>query len=196
MEINNAHKVLIDKKKRKLYDRFGLKGLQLIEQRPDIAFIISVPTKAISVLLVLTITLLVLLSAFVPVRADFTVQWSWGVTFIPLWILLALSVLPFIIHTCRKSSAVDDSAESDGAPRLEPPGVSVAAFSRSLLFLAFFILLTLRLDGVVAVANVSVAATCSPLMGWLFLELVVIIKDLRMEFTSSESRYRFALLSH
>ncbi|KAG0322997.1 hypothetical protein BGZ99_002981 [Dissophora globulifera] len=87
-EIAAAYEVLSDPKKRQVYDKYGMMGVQMAgteigAQLIEIESLLCTLFLALSVLLALAI----IFFSFLAVRIDGKVTWNYYVVFIPLWIL-------------------------------------------------------------------------------------------------------------
>ncbi|KAF9929105.1 hypothetical protein BGZ67_006589 [Mortierella alpina] len=109
-DIAAAYEVLSDPKKRQVYDKYGMMGVQMAgteigAQLIEIESLLCSLFLAASVLLILTI----MFFSFLSVRVDGKVNWSYTTVFIPLWILDA--VLVFLIISQGLRPVADDEED-------------------------------------------------------------------------------------
>ncbi|KAF9206200.1 hypothetical protein BGZ49_002849 [Haplosporangium sp. Z 27] len=112
-EIAAAYEVLGDPKKRQVYDKYGMMGVQMAgtdigAQLIEIESFLCTIFVALSFLLALAI----LFFSFLAVRLDNKVSWNYYVVFIPVWILDLILVAIFIIQATQPVK-VDDEDEDD-----------------------------------------------------------------------------------
>ncbi|KAI9594820.1 hypothetical protein BDF19DRAFT_414221 [Syncephalis fuscata] len=116
--INHAYEVLSDRKKRSVYDRYGEFGLQMIGTPvgilfdPDYSALLCRCFFATSLLT----GLLIIFCALLSVQVDGKSNWSWGVVFIPLWLLdavLLFWLVPLAFKTSLTASGIDDDDDDD-----------------------------------------------------------------------------------
>ncbi|KAF9329829.1 hypothetical protein BG006_007145 [Podila minutissima] len=110
-DIAAAYEVLSDPKKRQVYDKYGLMGVQMAGT--DIgARLVEIESMLCAIFVVLSVllTLAIIFFSFLSVRIDGKVQWSYWVVFIPLWILDAILVLAILYLATRP---VDQDLEDD-----------------------------------------------------------------------------------
>ncbi|KAG0206493.1 hypothetical protein BGX28_002076 [Mortierella sp. GBA30] len=110
-DIAAAYEVLSDPKKRQVYDKYGMMGVQMAgteigAQLIEIESLLCSLFLAASVLLVLAI----IFFSFLSVRVDGKVNWSYWKVFIPLWILDAILVFMIVSQGLRP---VDIDEEDD-----------------------------------------------------------------------------------
>jgi hypothetical protein len=191
--ISAAYGVLKDEKKRRVYDRVGEEGVRMMEQgvqslSPEaVAAMIgqaaerATPRQKAGVLCALCTVLgfVALAPAFVAMRADDDVRWSWAWTLAPLWVMDVFGLL--CCATCVQSLFEGPPDEAGLTPEQARQHV-LGAVSFSLGFalgLAQQILLVLRLDGHV---HWSWPAVLAP---WLALELLWLV----LGCAGAEARY-------
>ncbi|KAF8939524.1 hypothetical protein EDD21DRAFT_360649 [Dissophora ornata] len=119
-EIAAAYEVLSDPKKRQVYDKYGMMGVQMAgteigAQLVEIESLLCSVFLALSVLLILAI----IFFSFLSIRVDGKVNWSYFVVFIPLWILDFIVVGIIISQALRP---VDDDDEDDHHDQEEEDG--------------------------------------------------------------------------
>ncbi|KAF9933959.1 hypothetical protein FBU30_003903 [Linnemannia zychae] len=115
-DIAAAYEVLGDPKKRQVYDKYGMMGVQMAgteigAQLMEIESLLCTLFLAASIILVLAI----IFFSFLTVRIDGKVNWSYWVVFIPLWILDATFVGMIVMHITRPidSDDLDDNEHSE-----------------------------------------------------------------------------------
>ncbi|KNC96333.1 uncharacterized protein SPPG_08236 [Spizellomyces punctatus DAOM BR117] len=166
--VQRAYEVLSDEKKRRIYDQYGERGVVLMESMGDVApFIDPDILLAMNTLFfvgTLIAALLIMFPAFISVRADNKVFWSWGVVFIPLFIVDLF--LLFALLSTRSTKQTPEDEEEDGftedrtanferreqrekKKKLKASSNSLVRWCYFGLFLLFQIFLVLRLDDTV-----------------------------------------------
>ncbi|KAG0052888.1 hypothetical protein BGZ83_001973 [Gryganskiella cystojenkinii] len=113
-DIAAAYEVLSDPKKRSVYDKYGMMGVQMAgteigARLVEIESLLCAIFIILSVLLVLAIIFL----SFLSIRVDGKVNWSYSVVFIPLWILDAVIVLTIISQLARPIDDIDSESEHE-----------------------------------------------------------------------------------
>ncbi|KAG0325470.1 hypothetical protein BG000_001784 [Podila horticola] len=110
-DIAAAYEVLSDPKKRQVYDKYGLMGVQMAGTEIG-ARLVEIESMLCTIFVILSIllTLAIIFFSFLSVRIDGKVQWSYWVVFIPLWILDAILILAILYQATRP---VDQDLEDD-----------------------------------------------------------------------------------
>ncbi|KAI1321617.1 hypothetical protein EDD11_003097 [Mortierella claussenii] len=108
-EIAAAYEVLSDPKKRHVYDKYGMMGVQMAGTELG-AQLIEIESFLCSLFLALSVllTLAIIFFSFLSVRVDGKVNWDYYVVFIPLWILDAVLIGLIISQALRPIDADDD----------------------------------------------------------------------------------------
>ncbi|KAG0245236.1 hypothetical protein BGW41_002705 [Actinomortierella wolfii] len=127
-DIAGAYEVLSDPKKRALYDKYGMMGVQMANtdlgaQLVAIESLLGTFLLTMSVLFILALIFL----SFLAVKVDGKVSWSYTVVFIPLWILDAV-LFAAVIFQMKAPVTLDDNDEdhrdhhddSDGNSSTQP----------------------------------------------------------------------------
>ena len=119
-----AYEVLGDEKKRKVYDRYGLMGLQMYSSYASAGVmgdILFNPVLLCVALMFITllITIAILFPAFLAVKIDGLVTWSWAAVFAPLWVLDIIALLYFVRDICSKEEPEHREAPGLRASRHE-----------------------------------------------------------------------------
>ncbi|KAF9379441.1 hypothetical protein CPB97_008961 [Podila verticillata] len=114
-DIQAAYEVLGDPKKRQVYDKYGLMGVQMAgteigAQLVELESLLCLLFIVFSALFALAIIFL----SFLSVRVDGKVDWNYYVVFIPLWILDAILAC-MILYQLGRPVEVDDEEAHDGA---------------------------------------------------------------------------------
>lgn len=109
-EISTAYAVLIDPKKREIYDTYGEEGLSLFDNGvfgEDGEFMKVLPflqnpafLALFCVLGLLVVSVAFLVPLFIVLKLDKVVSWNWGVVFIPLWIINAVPLIYVLCLPC------------------------------------------------------------------------------------------------
>jgi len=144
IEIQTAYEILIDPAKRKIYDSFGIQGLQAQAMYGNAIppGLLAIGVTMIGLVLCTAALLLLLFVIFVAIKVDNRVQWTWSEVFIPLWVLdsaIGLFILFEWYTYCKRDK--EDPAQEDVGSR---PGLGAFLY---LIFVAVQILADLRLEG-------------------------------------------------
>jgi len=165
--ITHAYEILSDPKKRSVYDKYGEMGVNMMDSvagflfDPDIEGPLCFVFTAISI----SIILLILFFTFLSMKVDGKLQWSFGVVFIPIWIV-DLVVFGVLVAQTKKEPTEDD--ENDEEEFVDDPESreqarekrkqqqrrlhrvrNFLAIAYILLVFTFQILIVLRADGVI-----------------------------------------------
>ncbi|KAG0002649.1 hypothetical protein BGZ80_007487 [Entomortierella chlamydospora] len=115
-EIAAAYEVLSDPKKRQVYDKYGMMGVQMAgtdigAQLIEIESFLCTIFVALSVLLALAI----IFFSFLAVRLDNKVNWNYYVVFIPVWILDFILLAMVVIQATQPVNIdeEDDQEENE-----------------------------------------------------------------------------------
>ncbi|KAG2179001.1 hypothetical protein INT43_001850 [Umbelopsis isabellina] len=113
-DISHAYEVLSDEKKRKVYDRYGELGLNMMGTVASPLFDPEIESMLCTLFMTLatTFALLIIFFVFLSVKIDNYVSWTWAVVWIPLWICSAVAILSFFTHLLR-SFKEDDEGKYD-----------------------------------------------------------------------------------
>eukprot|EP01061_Rhynchopus_euleeides_P010405 TRINITY_DN19853_c0_g1_i1.p1 TRINITY_DN19853_c0_g1~~TRINITY_DN19853_c0_g1_i1.p1 ORF type:complete len:433 (+),score=164.14 TRINITY_DN19853_c0_g1_i1:43-1299(+) len=142
-EVQGAYEILKDPEKKKIYDRYGEEGLRILNQGGDNVAQLFVQEPFVLICIVCTLLLPVFLFIlFLTLRIDETITWKWAVVFIPVWLLDACLILVGLASCC--ASSTDENGDPVRTTWLQAflNIVPIAAF------IAFTIMLTMRLDDV------------------------------------------------
>ncbi|CAG8524751.1 439_t:CDS:2 [Acaulospora morrowiae] len=168
--ITHAYEILSDPKKRSVYDKYGEMGVSMLDSMagflvdPDIEGPLCLAFTIISLLVIL----LILFFAFLSIRIDGSVSWSFGIVFIPLWIVDFLLFFVLVIQVRKSSSEeseIDDDFEESyhGDPEAREQARderrkqqkriiqsrNMLAFVYLLLIFAFQVFIVIRADGII-----------------------------------------------
>ncbi|GJJ68739.1 hypothetical protein EMPS_01085 [Entomortierella parvispora] len=108
-DIAAAYEVLSDPKKRQVYDKYGMMGVQMAGT--DIgAQLIEIESLLCSLFLLVSVlvTLAIIFFSFLAVKVDGKVNWSYTIVFIPLWILDLLAISVVVSQGLRSDKEEDD----------------------------------------------------------------------------------------
>jgi hypothetical protein len=127
--VQQAYEVLSDVRKRTVYDQYGMMGVDMFERygsdSPLAAVVFNARFLATFFCCAsLLLSLVLIFMGFLSARVDGSVAWSWGVVFIPLWVLDALLLVPVVgmaVAGWRSADAQGGSAhEEDGDSESNP----------------------------------------------------------------------------
>ena len=87
-EISVAYGVLSDPEKRQIYDAYGEQGMQMMEASGIPAWMLSPMAQGgfACGLLLTVLTVVVCLPMLIVLRVDATIEWSWLLVLLPLWL--------------------------------------------------------------------------------------------------------------
>ncbi|KAI9355959.1 hypothetical protein DFJ73DRAFT_824092 [Zopfochytrium polystomum] len=181
--IQKAYETLSDPKKRQMYDKYGERGVAMMDNahmvpflNPEVFLMMNQVFAVLSTIVILLLLFLILIS----LRADGSVSFSWVVVFIPSFIVLAF-FLAFVTYGAVKgdSDEADDGASTHS--KSEKPSIleRIGSVVYVALLFAFDILLALRLDNHLD----SWAVTFAP---WFIIEVlhfIAAVQGLLAKFT-------------
>jgi hypothetical protein len=158
--------VLGDEEKRRVYDKYGDLGLQMMGTMMSPLFDPKIESMLCTLLLsmALLLILIIIFFVFLTVRIDSQVVWSWAVVWIPAWIIniiVFFSILQYIMAYKGKDKQdqyfdKEDETSDQEAKRLKQHNRQVRIAAKSLLLfnfglaLLFQIFIVIRLDNRVA----------------------------------------------
>lgn len=102
--------MLSDEKKRKVYDRYGELGLNMMGTVASPLFDPEIESMLCTLFMTLAsaFALLIIFFVFLSLRVDNMVLWKWSVVWIPLWICDAIVILSFSTHFVQSFRDDDD----------------------------------------------------------------------------------------
>ncbi|KAI9101286.1 hypothetical protein DFS34DRAFT_613831 [Phlyctochytrium arcticum] len=113
--IQKAYEVLSDEKKRKVFDRYGERGITLMESMGSVAPFIDpdflMALNSVFFVLTLLMSLCIMFPAFISARADGKTTWKWSVVFIPMFIIDSFIICA--LWSIRGAGSSKDDAEED-----------------------------------------------------------------------------------
>ncbi|KAF9958376.1 hypothetical protein BGZ72_000442 [Mortierella alpina] len=192
-DIAAAYEVLSDPKKRQVYDKYGMMGVQMAgteigARLVEIESLLCAIFWVVSVLIVLAIIFL----SFLTVRIDGRVNWSYTIVFIPLWILDAVLIMAIIFQLTRPIDSNEDDHHDDEQDHEDGGSTTAAdredrkkqklqerkwqrtvgtlfALVNTLLFAAFHVLIVLKANDPTSISGPQVFAPYFALEAIFFL---------------------------
>ncbi|KAG0207060.1 hypothetical protein BGX28_001603 [Mortierella sp. GBA30] len=196
-DIAAAYEVLSDPKKRQVYDKYGMMGVQMAgteigARLVEIESLLCAIFWVVSVLIALTITFL----SFLAVRIDDKVNWSYTIVFIPLWILDAVLVLSILYQFTRPVNEDEESHHDDEQEHGDGGSTTTAdrenrkaqklrerkrqlvvgtlfGLLMTLLFTAFQVLIAMKANDPTSITGPQVFAPYFALEGIFFLAAII-----------------------
>ncbi|KAI1301145.1 hypothetical protein EDD11_005793 [Mortierella claussenii] len=113
-EIAAAYEVLGDPKKRQVYDKYGLMGVQMAGT--DIgAMLMEVESLLCTLFMFLSslLALVIVFLAFLSLRVDGKINWNYYIVFIPLWIQNAIMLFTALYLLVRSFKTLDRDDDDD-----------------------------------------------------------------------------------
>ncbi|KAF9125365.1 hypothetical protein BGW39_007442 [Mortierella sp. 14UC] len=113
-DIAAAYEVLSDPKKRQVYDKYGMMGVQMAGT--DIgARLVEIESLPCTLFMALSfvMALIIIFFALLSVRVDGKVSWNYATVFIPLWTMDAFLFVGTITRLAKPSSVEDDHEHHD-----------------------------------------------------------------------------------
>ncbi|CEI90399.1 hypothetical protein RMCBS344292_04725 [Rhizopus microsporus] len=165
--VNQAYNILSDPKKRRIYDRYGMAGVNMMDTMGPGAILLDPEVEAVILtffcILSLIFVCIIFWLVFICLKVDSSVRWPWSVVFIPLWIIDGL-ILWMSLHYFRNSNSMnkhsshvhddEDEGEEDEEELLLNEGrYKKSIISRCIpliecvLIILFQVLVVLYLDG-------------------------------------------------
>ncbi|KAI8639222.1 hypothetical protein BD408DRAFT_421747 [Parasitella parasitica] len=159
-EISHAYEVLGDEHKRRVYDKYGELGLQMMDTVVSPLFDPQVESMLCTILMSasLLFSLVIIFLAFLTVRIDNLVLWSWSVVWIPAWILNVFVFYCLVQYILKRTEKQENQEQENGeteehASRLKQHEQHLKIAKNTILMvnfvlaLLFQIFIVLRLDG-------------------------------------------------
>ena len=157
--------MLGDEQKRRVYDKYGELGLQMMDTVVSPLFDPQVESMLCTILVSISLlfSLIIIFLVFLTVRIDQLVLWSWSVVWIPAWILNVFACYSIIQYTVKhKEKDEEEDEDSNDIDQRDKEGhinrlkqhnqlMKIAKNSifmlNFILALLFQIFIVLRLDG-------------------------------------------------
>ncbi|KAF9350279.1 hypothetical protein BGX26_011504 [Mortierella sp. AD094] len=126
-DIAAAYEVLSDPKKRQVYDKYGMMGVQMAGTEIGAKLVeIESLLYAIFIIASTLFTLAIVFLSFLAVRVDGKVNWNYYVVFIPLWIVDAVLISTVLFQLTRPVEA-DDLTQEENDEEMEGEHRSTSA---------------------------------------------------------------------
>ena len=143
-DIQKAYEVLSDPKLRQIYDKYGSRGLQMMNQMHAFAPFLDpeyiLMMNRIFSLMTLGSIILLLFPVFVSIRADKIVDWSWLIVFTPLFILDFVGLVYLMRSFGKNDQADEEEREKDSA------GSKIFILLYTVAHILFQVFLSLKID--------------------------------------------------
>ncbi|KAF9171860.1 hypothetical protein BGX20_006793 [Mortierella sp. AD010] len=113
-DIAAAYEVLSDPKKRQVYDKYGMMGVQMAGTEIG-AKLVEIESLLFAIFIVAStlFTLAIIFLSFLAARVDGKISWNYYVVFIPLWIVDAVLILMILFQLSRPVEDDDLTQEED-----------------------------------------------------------------------------------
>jgi len=141
-QVDRAYKILSHREKRQLYDSYGEHMVEIYEnemlsdtQRKLLLLIINPKlTGLVCVVFLALFALFALVPIFLTLRLDGTIEWSWSVVLLPMWVLdlLAVALVSLLTYlVVQAARALKDATPDEEQPILSPNGASATGGASS-----------------------------------------------------------------
>ncbi|KAG0288664.1 hypothetical protein BGZ97_006705, partial [Linnemannia gamsii] len=113
-DIAAAYEVLSDPKKRQVYDKYGMMGVQMAGTEIG-AQLVEIESLLCTLFIALSfvIALIIIFFAFLSLRVDGKVTWNYAIVFIPLWIMDAFLFFGALTRLIKPSADDDEDGHHD-----------------------------------------------------------------------------------
>lgn len=157
-EISHAYQVLGDEQKRRVYDRYGELGLQMMDTVVSPLFNPQVESMLCTLLMTasLVFSLSIIFLVFLTVRIDEFVLWSWSTVWIPAWIINFMTLYTICKYVVLKHDSEQDRDEDEETKESKENEIILERCKKGLILLNFMLLvlfqifIVIRLDQRVA----------------------------------------------
>ncbi|KAJ9473364.1 Chaperone protein DnaJ [Diplonema papillatum] len=177
-EVQGAYEILSDPDKRKIYDRFGEKGLILMSQGGERAATFgALDASFIGCFFCTASAPLILFLIFVCLRVDGHTDWEWKNVFVPLWVIDGILGCIACLSLSTVFAKIDDG--SDDKNKWLHRWTAFSFGTQLVCFIAFTALLSQKLDDLDGLTWYTVFVPA-----WIFiaLDLLFCVNKLRRSF--------------